>query len=157
MSFTTSVDPGYMGPTLLDLIPILRDIPDPIDVRWEGGPEEIQAYLTHSNRDYRLIVPSPEVADKTAWVLAGPLMVDPAELEAARKALSHRSAGSAWRTTAEDLGPSRSLLLLTKIVGDSLRAGNHPRNAASVACACLQGGVSPVDADILIRLQTTRR
>ena len=53
------------------------------------------------------------------------------DLEAAKRALVSRKEQT-WRLRMDDLGQTRGTLLLTKVLGDSLRGGKTPKAAASI-------------------------
>ena len=155
MSFTTSVDPDYMGPTLRELLPIIGDLPQPIEVRWLGTAEDNRLYNRYKHLTFSLITPSCEVAEKAMWAHGGKPDLPPEDVEAARKALTTRSSNS-WRTTAEGLGAARSTLLLTKVVGDAIRSGKKPGISTIATIDCLFNKVNPADVDILIRLRSSQ-
>lgn len=155
MPFVTSVDPDYMGPTLRELLPILGDLPQPIEVRWLGTPEDNRIYTRYQHLTFSLITPSIEVAEKAIWAHGGSFSLSDADLDAARTALTSRISGS-WRSVSEGLGQARSMLLLTKVVGDAIRAGKRPGVSAMATIDCLFNRVNPIDVDALIRLRSSR-
>jgi hypothetical protein len=156
MPFTTSIDPDYIGPSLRDLLPILGELSYPIEVRWGGSAEDHRLYLQHQQHTFVLIAPSIDVAEKAIWTHGGTIDVAKDDLEAAKAALTKRVSGT-WRSTAEGLGAARATLLLTKVVGDALRAGKHPYTSASATLNCLFDRVDPRDVDVLIRLRAAKR
>lgn len=155
MPFVTSVDPDYMGPTLRELLPILGDLPQPIEIRWLGTPEDNRLYTRHNNLMFSFIAPNCEVAEKALWAHGGSLNLPPEDFEAARKALSSRNSSS-WRITSDGLGHARSMLLLTKVVGDAIRSGKKPNVSTIATIDCLFNKVNPIDVDVLIRLRSSQ-
>lgn len=155
MPFTTSVDPDFMGPTLRELLPVLGDLPEPIEVRWQGTPEDNRLYSRNLHRMFTFICPDVDVAEKALYTHGGSLTLDQADFDAARTALMSRNSG-AWRSTAENLGQARATLLLTKVVGDAIRAGKKPQISTVATIDCLFGRVSPIDVDTLIRLRSSQ-
>ena len=152
MPFTVKVDADFAGPTLGELEPVLENLENPIEVRWTGSRFDFLAYERSSARTFILISPDLAIAERTLWVLGGPLSLSPEDLEAAKMSLTSKQ-DQTWRLRVEGLGPTRGTLLLTKVVGDSLRSGKSPRATTSVALDCLLEGVHPADADVLLRLR----
>ena len=156
MAHSVQVDPGFTGPTLCDLAPILEDLPDPVEVRWTGSKQDYLVFESWAHRELVLITPDVETSEKTLWALGGKLPISPEDLQAAKTALTSTK-DQTWRTRVEGLGVARATLLLTTVVGDSIRAGRRPAASASIAIDCLLSRVNPADADVLLRLRTANR
>jgi hypothetical protein len=152
MPFKLRVDKEFAGPTLCDLEPILDELQDPVEVRWTATKRDYLAYERHGAREVLMVVPDVETQEKTIWVLGGALELTDEDMLAAKAALTSRS-DQTWRTRVDGLGPTRSTLLLTKVMADSLRAGRKAPAALSIALDCILQGVNPADADVLLRLR----
>jgi hypothetical protein len=48
------------------------------------------------------------------------------------------------------------MLLLTKVVGDAIRAGKKPNISTIATIDCLFNKVNPIDVDVLIRLRSSQ-
>jgi len=153
MPYEIRVDKDFAGPSLQDLEPVLSELEDPVEVRWSGSKGDILAQERQCSRSLILIVPDVETAEKTLWVLGGVLTLPEDELKAAKCALFSKYAPSSWRKKAEALGIIRSTLLLTKVAADAVRKGVTPRPGLSVAADVVLNHVSPVDADVILRLR----
>lgn len=152
MPFTVRVDKDFAGPTLCELEPVLDELQDPVEVRWAGSRLDFLAYERNASRTLVLVTVDDAVAERALWVLGGALTLPTDVLEASKAALVNKK-DQTWRLRVEDLGPTRGTLLLTTVVGESLRSGKVPRAAASVAIDCLLNHVHPADADVLLRLR----
>lgn len=153
MPFSTKVDREFAGPTLSELEPVLADIEDPVEVRWSGSRADFLAYeRTPAERTLVLITPDDQTAERTIWLLGGALELSPDDLQAAKQALINPK-DQTWRLRVEDLGANRGVLLLTTVLGSSLRDGKKPKASISVTTDCLLNRVHPADADVLLRLR----
>jgi hypothetical protein len=72
-------------------------------------------------------------------------------LNDAKLALNRRKLYN-WRGFTSDVGLPAARMVLTKLAADSIRKGDNPK-LAPIVKDCLLGGVSPVDADVLLRLK----
>ena len=145
----------YTGPSMQEILPVIPQLPDPIEVRWEGTREDFYAYMQFPKRTFRLHIQDPKVLDKTLWVLGGTLPLKVEELEALKKALTSK-ATCTWRETVESMGALRGTLVLTKLTAEALRAGRVPSLTCGVVSDCLHGGLHPQDADLILRLRSSR-
>jgi hypothetical protein len=142
---------GFDGPNLVELEPILKEIPDPIEARWEGSQKEFDLIPTLADRRVILYAKDVFAQDKLTIYLGAPISMDAGLVTKGRATLAQQSAAG-WRDLCEALGHSRSTLLLVKIVADAVRAGKKPK-AAAIAGDVILKGVNPADADILLRLK----
>ena len=154
MPFTIVVDEDFSGPPLEDLLPVLDELSDPVEVSWEGTSAELRLYERNENRTFLFMVKDNKVLDRTLWALGGSIPLTPEEITASKTALTNRNSQD-WRSGMESLGYIRGMLVLTKLTGDSLRSGKKPIAIARTAIDCLRG-VNPLDADLLIRLRTSK-
>lgn len=138
--------------TLSELDPVLENIEDPVEVRWEGTREDLLLWEKWRGRSFVLFVPTPAAADKAKQVTGTPLVLTAEETASAKKDIVAR-VGSDWRARMMDLGSFRGTLLLTSVVGGSLRSGKRPVPTISVVKDCLFRRVSPADVDVLLRLR----
>ena len=138
--------------TLSDLDPVLDDIEDPVEVHWTGSREDLQLWEKWKHRELVLFVEDQEHAEKALWATGTPLDLSEGDLRAAKKALGSPT-GDAWRARVESVGLTRGTLLLTAVIGSSLRSGRFPAASVSIVHDCLFRHVHPADADILLRLR----
>ena len=153
MPFSVRTDKEFAGPTLPELLPILEDIPDPVEARWSGSRQDFLAFEKCTARTLILVAPDNAVAERALWLLGGALELSKDDLEAAKQALVSRKEQT-WRLRVDNLGHTRGTLLLTKVIGESLRGGKTPKAAASITSDCLFRRIDPADADVLMRLRT---
>lgn len=142
---------AFDGPNLAELEPILAEIPDPIEARWDATPKEFDLLTLLGDRRVVLFVKDVYAVDKLTIHLGAPINLDPGLVAKGKSALAQQMA-TGWRELCEGLGHTRSTLLLTKVVADSVRSGKTPK-VVSVAEDVILKGVSPADADVLLRLR----
>lgn len=150
-----TAEEDYTGPSMQEILPVIPQLPDPIEVRWEGTREDFYAYMQFPKRTFRLHIKDSRVLDKTLWVLGGSLPLKTEELGDLKKALNSRSACN-WRETMESMGPLRGMLVLTRLTADALRAGRVPALSCGMVSDCLHKGLHPQDADLILRLRSLR-
>lgn len=144
------VKEDFHGPTLLELLPVLENITGTIDIKWSNTKAEQAALISNSKRDFRLYVPDLSIMERSASALGLRYTLDSMVNEAARLALLYRKSYN-WRAFTEGVGIAVSRSLITKISADAVRKGHKPRLAA-IATETLLDGISPIDADVLLRL-----
>jgi|GEM_PF-2963797 len=150
------VDPGFRGPTIAELEPVVQDIPDdPLRVRWGGTREETKLLESHGNRNFVLCVAGMEEMGAAAGMLGAALQMEGRILGGGGNALASKKAYN-WKTFSEGIGPSATRSLVVKLAVDSVRQGKQPV-LARVAADVLLGKASPMDADVLIRLRPARQ
>lgn len=147
------IDPEFQGPTLQELLPVLEDIQGSIDLRWENGKHELNLLEQRPKVKFILHVKDISVMERTAVALGTALPFELGTVETAKLALNSRTQQK-WRPMVEDMGYGAARSLLLKLTADALRAGKRPRLVASITNDCLFTGVSPLDADILLRLRS---
>lgn len=143
---------SFDGPTLLELAPVIDEIPDPIEARWAGTPAEFLFLAKVTNRSLILYVQDFHAQDRITLHLGAPIVFEKGLIERGRQSLTAQKPQVPWREFCEALGHTRSSLLLTKLVADSIRAGRKPITSG-IAVATILEGVNPADADILLRLK----
>lgn len=141
----------FDGPNLVELEPILASIPDPVEARWDASPKEFDLLTVLVGRKVVLFVKDVHALDRLIVHLGAPIVLDPGLITKGKSALAQQMA-TGWRELCEGLGHARSTLLLTKVVADSVRSGKTPK-VVSVAKDVILKGVSPADADVLLRLK----
>lgn len=139
-------------PSLQELEPSMSNIsPDEtIEVRWENSRQEQVALNRHQNRKFLLYVPDLQAAERATAALELPLTLDKNLVSAARLALVNKKLYN-WRDFAREKGTTVTKNILLKLAADEIRNGNKPR-LASVARDMFLDGVSPANADTLLRL-----
>ncbi len=141
------IDPEFQGPTLLEL-------PDhgegTIVARWEGTPLEIQI-IERLTRPVILYVKTNGGMERAASVLGGKLKFHSELLENSKQAILNKN--THWRSLTESIGYNTTRAIITKLMADELRQGRRPKAATSVATDCLFGNLSPVDAEVVMRLR----
>lgn len=153
MPFRVEVSPDSHWPSFSDLDPVMALLDDPVDLSWTGTRDDQQLWEKWRGRSLVLHVVDQEQAEKALWTLGGPLELSQEDLASARKALTHKT-DQTWRPRVESLGHSRAVLLLTSVVGASVRSGKAAKAASSVVRDCLFRRISPADADVFMRLRT---
>ena len=155
MSFTVTVDDTFAGCPLEDLLPVLGELPQPIEVRWECSPADLYAYEQNNDKSFHFIVKDSKTLDRTLWALGGSVPMTAEDIAATKKALTSR-ATQEWRSTIEGMGATRGLLVMTRVLADSLRGGKRPLAVSRATSDCIHHGVHPQDVDLLMRLRTSR-
>lgn len=146
------IDAAFVGPDLLELQPILADIPDPIEARWEGTPGEFDILRGLRDRKVILYVRDHYAFDKLTLALGGKINLSPDLIHKGKDALIKESAVG-WRELCESQGHARSTLLLVKLVADGIRAGNRPVTTP-IAISALLKGVNPADVDVILKVRS---
>lgn len=146
------IDEDFEGPTLKELVSIMDDITeDPIKIRWHNSHEEISV-LRSSQKVFTLYVDDFPAKDRAIAALGLPLDQPKLILDKAKDSLNSPQKYD-WRGFCEDSkGNPAPKWLLVKLAADSLRKGNKPA-LAEIISPILLGGVSIVDADVLLRLK----
>jgi hypothetical protein len=149
------LDKEYTGPTIVELATTIPDITDTvIKLRWTNTKDELHT-LAQFKRDFLLIVPDSLIFDKAVATFGKPLNVSQSILERSKLVLADRK-GYDWRHFSEELHESISpKYLLLKLAADAIRKGIQPSLAEIVGKVFLDG-ISPTDADVLIRLRAPR-
>lgn len=135
-----------------DLDPVLGDIEDPVEVHWTGSKEDIRLLEKWRHRDLILFVEDREHQERAFLATGTPMALPEDELRNAKKALAS-PLGDAWRSQVGEVGVARGVLLISSVVGSSLRSGKSPLPSISVVQDCLFRHVHPADANVLLRLR----
>ena len=150
------VDSQFCGPTVTELAPVLDGILDnPIKVRWGGTKEEARLLETLEGKDFTVCVASLAEMGSVAGMLGCSLEVGEEAAKAGMAAIASRK-GYNWKKFAGNVGPSAARSIVIKMAADAVRSGNRPY-LATVASDLIFGKASPVDADVLFRLQAAER
>jgi len=143
-------------PSILELADSIAEITaDPIDVQWGNTRDEATTLRSFPSRRFVLHVPGFPARDRATSYLGLPLSLEQSLLERAKNLLTDPVAYD-WRSFCKESeqGVSPRNILL-KLVADSLRKGNRPA-LAEIMSPLFLGGISPVDADVLLRLKSGR-
>ena len=140
-------------PSLQELEPSIVEIPpeETIDIRWENSRQEQVILEHHRNRNFRLYVPDLQSCERATSTLELPLTLDKSMVGDARLALTNKKLYN-WREFSREKGATVARNTLLKIAADEIRNGNQPKLAHVVRDMFLKG-VSPVNADTLLRLR----
>lgn len=122
-----------------------------IEVRWENSRQEQVALKRHQNRKFLLYVPDIQACERAVGVLELPLTLDKNLIGDARLALTNRKLYN-WREFSKEKGATVAKNVLLKLAADEIRSGNKPK-LASVAKNMFLDGISPTNADTLLRLR----
>lgn len=148
------VQKEFNGPSLPDIESILDLIDGVVDVRWTNSRNEQAILERNRNRDFCLHVEDLSTMERTATALGLRYVLDLIMNESAKAALVYRKTSN-WRAFTDGIGSLVSRSLLTKLSADAIRKGVRPR-LASIAADCVLEGISPIDADVLLRLSAMR-
>lgn len=151
--FTCVVDENWMGPTIIEIGPILSDMEDPVHVRWNNTTQERLFYTRNKTREFVLHVQSETECARTSSTLGGSYILDKKDFERARAALIQKT-GPEWRALVEELGQTRALAVLSATVASSIKSGKRPTVTCSVVSSVVLEGVHPQDADVLMRIRS---
>ena len=156
MNCDLQIRTDFVGPTVLELEPVLDDIQGPVEVRWEGTSPEVAALSRHPKRFFVLIVPDLSGMERAATVTGKSMKLDGSFVDLIKNALNTRhNTRNNWRTTVDDLGSGVVRGIITKMSADSIRRGNRPY-LASITTDLICDGISSQDTDVLLRLRAMR-
>lgn len=147
------IDKDFEGPSLKELVSIMDEITeDPVRISWGNSHDEVSLLRSYSSKRFTLYVDGFPAKDRAIAALG--LSLDPPKpvLEKAKDSLNNPQKYD-WRGFVNDSqgGPSPKWLLV-KLAADSLRKGSRPALAELIS-PILLGGISIVDADVLLRLK----
>lgn len=143
-------------PSLPEIEPSIVNIPldETIEVRWENSRQEQVALERYKNRKFLLYVPDLQACERASGTLELPLTLDKNLIGDARLALINKKLYN-WRDFSREKGVVVSKNLILKLAADEIRNGNKPK-LAFVARDVLLDGISPTNADTLLRLRLFR-
>jgi hypothetical protein len=101
-----------------------------------------------------LYVPDVQACERASGTLERPLTLDKNLIGDARLALINKKLYN-WRDFSREKGTTVTKNILLKLAADEIRNGNRPK-LASVARDMFLDGVSPTNADTLLRLRLFR-
>ncbi len=145
-----AVQPEFHGPSIVDLEPVLDLIDGVVDVRWTNSKPEQTILEQHRNRNFLLLVEDLSLMEHTATALGLRYVLDLGISQSALAALVYQKTAN-WRAFAEGVSSSVCRSLITRLSADVARKGNHS-NLAIIATECQLDGISPIDADVLLRI-----
>ena len=147
------IDPTYKGPDIIDQQYSLRKIEDKvIDVRWLNTKSEITLLSRFSDLNFRLHVSDIAMQEKTAITFGLPVEYDRNTLNTAFLALNSRKSYD-WRNFTADKPHTYTRNLLIRLAADALRRGNLNPLTEIVGSFVQKSSISPVDADVMLRLK----
>lgn len=143
-------------PSILDFESSFENIPMeiPIEVRWENSKRELVAINRHKDRVFRLYVPDIISLDRATSFLEMSITLDKSMVDNGCLALCNKKLYN-WREFSRELGAATAKNLVLKIAADDIRKGAKSK-LAYVAKDVLLDGVTPSNADTLLRLRVLR-
>lgn len=148
------LDKEYVGPDIFELAPAIPDITDKaIKVRWTNTKDEVRT-LKSFDRDFILYVADLPIFERATATFNKPIKISPGMMERAKIMLMDSNTYD-WRHFTEELRESSPRFLVLKLAADAIRKGLKP-SLADIAAKMLVDGISPVDADVLVRLKSNR-
>ena len=145
------VNQKFHGPTILELEPTLVDSTEnPVRIGWRGSKAEVRLIESHHDRDFLVFVSNLHEMSLVSSLLGAPIQMDGTVVVKGRDALASKKAYN-WKEFSGEIGSVVARSLVVKLASDAIRQGMHPR-LATVASDILQGGASPLDADVLLRM-----
>jgi hypothetical protein len=148
------VNPSYAGPSILELAPVLADVQDPVEVRWQGTKAEYRVLENCNRHKFILHVSDLAAMERAATMLGNSFTFETALLATALSSLNSRKAYN-WRAFSEGVGTAVTRSLLIRLSAGAIRKGVIPR-MANIASECILDNVNPIDADVLLRLRVLR-
>jgi|SRR5208282_628849 len=150
------INPEYAGPTILDWGVSSRTVEDKfVEVRWGNTKQEINQLERLSDCNFRLFVPDKAAQDKAALSLGDDVQLDQTTINTAKLALNARKSYD-WRGFSDGKPTSLTRSILTRMSADALRKGRESVLADLVGDFALEGGINPIDADVLLRLRVLK-
>ena len=154
MNCEITIRENYLGPTILELEPVLEEITGSVEIRWEGTQQEIACLQRHPKKHFTLIVSDLSAMERAATLTGRRLQLDPQFVDNIKHTLISRK-GYNWRFTVEDVGANVARAAVIKLSADSIRRGKRPllaRITADMFCE----GISSQDTDVLLRLHAMK-
>jgi hypothetical protein len=149
-----TIDKEYAGPNIIELASTIPDITDKtVKLRWTNSKDEIYT-LRQFDRDFALVVPDAYTFDRAVATFGKRLHVSTGIIERAKKALTDKKEYD-WRHFTDELHDITPRYLLLKLAADAIRKGIQP-SLAEIVGKVFTESISPVDADVLIRLRAVR-
>jgi hypothetical protein len=141
----------FHGPTILEFGDSIENVTDEVvELRWTNTRAEFVA-LERYDRKFRLYVEDQAAMEKAATMLGHPLHIEPRLLENAKTSLTRRKTYD-WRNFTETVGPTMTRSVILKLAADAVRKGKTPK-LADIAGRLQLSSMSPIDADVLLRLK----
>jgi undecaprenyl pyrophosphate synthase len=130
----------------------MEDI-EKVEVLWSGVKTELQTIEKISKtKNVTIYIRDLTNMESLVSVLGSKIVLSREFLESAKQALSNKNYN--WRTFIQEVGNAGARSAVIKLTADSLRAGLQPKlTKAAIDCA---EGVSPIDVDVLLRLNAIR-
>ena len=149
------LDREYAGPDIFQLAPSIPDIAnDVIDLRWTNTKDELRVLSQFPHRSFSLHATDSHIFDRTVATFGQRLTISSGLLERAKFVLLDFK-GYDWRRFSEELPNTPPRYVLLQLAADAIRNGSKPALAEIVKDIFIDG-ISPVDADVLLRLKSSR-
>lgn len=149
------INHDFHGPSIVELEPVLGDIQDDmVEVLWSHTPREIAVLRGHPEKSFTLFVRDIQMMERAAEQLGLPVKFDLNTLETGKLALISRI--QKWDEFSKGVGASVSRGILLKLVSRSIERGGHLPEFAVLMNDILFEGVSPLEADVHLRLHKLR-
>jgi hypothetical protein len=145
------IEPGFNGPSLPEMLPLLIDTDQPVEVAWENTRLEISLLDHVRHKQLTLVVKDLATMERSATTIGVPFIFDQDLKTSAVQALNSKS-DSNWRALAAQLGPGVARGLLIEIASDFLKKGKSVKPLRSVVNGMMFDGVSSFDSDVLFGL-----
>ncbi len=148
------LDKEYFGPDIFELAPAIPDITDTtIKVRWTNTKDEVRT-LKSFDRDFTLYVANLPTFERAISTFSKFIKIAPNMIERSKIMLMDSNTYD-WRHFTEELRECSPRFLVLKLAADAIRKGLKP-SLADIAVTMFVDGISPLDADVLVRLKSNR-
>jgi hypothetical protein len=149
------LDKEYQGPDIHQLAGSIPQITDAaINVRWGGTRDELRALRQFPGRRFKLYIAEPHVMDRALAIFGKPLGISQGIRERAKLVLCDAKAYD-WRNFIKQTPGTSPKYALLQLAADAVRRGSKPV-LAGVLGSLLLNGAAAEDADVLLRLKSTR-
>lgn len=153
MRVQIKLDEEYTGPTILEIRQSIPNIEDNIiNVLWNNSKDEIKT-INQFDRDFMLFVPDVKTMEKTIATFGKKIRVPLTISEKAKSVLTDPK-NYDWRKFTDDQKYHPKYILM-QLAANAIRKGISPP-LADIVSSIFIDGVSPVDADVLLRLKSGR-
>jgi hypothetical protein len=149
------IDKEYAGPGIIELSSSIPNITDKvIEIRWTNSKDEIHAIHGFPGKQWKLHVPDAATFDRALSTFGGRLKLSSLILEQAKIALIDPQNYN-WRKFSEELHDTSPRYAVLQLAANAIRKGMKPSLAGIVRNIFIDG-ISPTDADVLLRLKSGR-
>jgi hypothetical protein len=155
MDIELALDQDYQGPDIHQLAASIPRITDEVvNVRWGGSKDELRVLRQFSGRKFKLYVADSRAMDRATAIFGKRLDVSQGIRERAKLVLCDAKAYD-WRNFIKQTPGTSPEYVLLQLAADAVRRGNKPTLAGALR-ALLLNGVAAEDADVLLRLKSSR-